>query len=101
MSEQVARQVAALLQAARMGQGLSYRALEDRCGVNYMRLQRILKGETELMVRELDAVADALGLIGWRVLREAEHATNNVVELPARLDVAAKDAPGWRDETDQ
>ena len=85
-------------------QSLAYRALEERTGINYMGLQRALKAETEMMVSELDAVADALGLVGWQVLREAEEPAHNVVEFlaPSVSSIAAHEEPlRWREQTDQ
>lgn len=82
--KEIAQAVVEALQAARTAQDVSYRRLEESTGVNYMRLQRVLKGETEMLIRELDAVADALGLIGWQVLRDAEKGGQDaeVVDFP-------------------
>lgn len=40
--------------------------------MSFSTLQRVLTGDREILLTELDAVADALGLIGWQVLYEAE-----------------------------
>lgn len=105
ISQQVAHNVAATLQAARETHGVSYRRLEELSGINYMRLQRILKVETEMLVRELDTLAAALGLVGWEVLRDAQSAVDTeVIAFPAKTGfdaLAAKDTPRRREETDQ
>ncbi|RTE47925.1 hypothetical protein [Actinobaculum sp. 352] len=55
-------------------QGLSFRALAERSGVPLTRLHAKMRCERALLVEEINSIADALGLVGWQVMREAETA---------------------------
>lgn len=57
---------------AKESQGISFRALSERSGVNRIRLQRCFNLEQPFYVDELVAVARALNLVAWKVLRDAE-----------------------------
>lgn len=57
---------------AKETQGISFRALSERSGVNRIRLQRCFNLEQPFYVDELVAVARALNLVAWKVLRDAE-----------------------------
>lgn len=57
---------------AKEAQGISFRALSERSGVNRIRLQRCFNLEQPFYVDELVAVARALNLVAWKVLRDAE-----------------------------
>lgn len=57
---------------AKEEQGISFRALSERSGVNRIRLQRCFNLEQPFYVDELVAVARALNLVAWKVLRDAE-----------------------------
>ena len=57
---------------AKEAQGISFRALSERRGVNRIRLQRCFNLEQPFYVDELVAVARALNLVAWKVLRDAE-----------------------------
>ena len=57
---------------AKESQGISFRALSERSGVNRIRLQRCFNLEQPFYVDELVAVARALNLVPWKVLRDAE-----------------------------
>lgn len=57
---------------AKEAQGISFRALSERSGVNRIRLQRCFNLEQPFYVDELVAVARALNLAPWKVLRDAE-----------------------------
>lgn len=57
---------------AKEAQGISFRALSERSGVNRIRLQRCFNLEQPFYVDELVAVAHALNLVAWKVLRDAE-----------------------------
>ena len=52
--------------------GISFRSLSERSGVNRIRLQRCFNLEQPFYVDELVAVARALNLVPWKVLRDAE-----------------------------
>lgn len=56
---------------AKEAQGISFRTLSERSGVNRIRLQRCFNLEQPFYVDELVAVARALNLVAWKVLREA------------------------------
>ena len=56
---------------AKESQGISFRTLAERSGVNRIRLQRCFNLEQPFYVDELVAVACALNLAAWKVLREA------------------------------
>ena len=68
---ELSKTVAKLLESARDEQGVSYRELQQRSGINRMRAQRILTEERPFTVDEVDEIAQALGLVGWKVVREA------------------------------
>ena len=57
---------------AKETQGISFRALSERSGVNRIRLQRCFNLEQPFYVDELVAVARALNLVAWKVPRDAE-----------------------------
>ena len=57
---------------AKEAQGISFRALSERSGVNRISLQRCFNLEQPFYVDELVAVARALNLVAWKVLRDAE-----------------------------
>ena len=57
---------------AKEAQGISFRALSEQSGVNRIRLQRCFNLEHPFYVDELVAVARALNLAPWKVLRDAE-----------------------------
>lgn len=96
----ISKYVAKTLSDRREEVDISLRALASKVDVSHARIRRILAAETVMTVDELEALAVALGLIGWMVMREAEDAyaadmgvvpfPSNVTENPARL--AAKRA---------
>ena len=57
---------------AKEAQGISFRMLSERSGVNRIRLQRCFNLEQPFYIDELVAVARALNLVAWKVLRDAE-----------------------------
>lgn len=57
---------------AKEAQGISFRVLSERSGVNRIRLQRCFNLEQPFYVDELVAVARALNLVPWKVLSDAE-----------------------------
>lgn len=76
---QVSKYVAEILTRRREELGLSLRAIQAKSGVNYMRVQRVLSAENVMTVDELEALAEALEMVGWKIMREAEDrfATDN------------------------
>lgn len=69
---------------AKEAQGISFRTLSERSGVNRIRLQRCFNLEQPFYVDELVAVARALNLVAWKVLREAA-ALDSLGEEPQEL----------------
>ena len=71
-----------------------------------MRAQRILTEERPFTVDEVDEIAQALGLVGWKVVREAASmvspttAPENVSDRPVTVDehTLAADTSPWEDE---
>ena len=57
---------------AKEAQGISFRALSERSGVNRIRLQRCFNLEQPFYIDELVAVTHALNLVAWKVLKGAE-----------------------------
>ena len=67
--------------------------LADMSGIPRQRLRRAMVGDRPFLVDDLEAVATALGLIPWQVMREAERSleeqaderskpADNVVDFP-------------------
>lgn len=62
---------------AKEAQGIGFRVLSERSGVNRIRLQRCFNLEQPFYVDELVSVAHALNLVAWKVLRDAEALVEN------------------------
>lgn len=62
-------------------------ALADMSGIPRQRLRRAMVGDRPFLVDDLEAVATALGLIPWQVMREAEQSledrAGNVLPFPS------------------
>ena len=52
--------------------GLSLRDIQERSGVPHSTVGRILEAKTAISLDKFEAIARALGLTPWRVMREAE-----------------------------
>lgn len=52
--------------------GISLRQIEEKSGVNYMTVKRVLDGTREMRMDDFQAIANALGLSAWRVVQQAE-----------------------------
>lgn len=78
---------------------MSFYALERASGVSRMRATRTLNGERPMLVDELEAMSDALGLVGWVVVREAETSLSGALPTidPEALGLAANDDERDRD----
>lgn len=72
--------VAQILDAALKESDLSLRRLAEASGVKLTRLGDVLRRGRAITTGELEAVARALGLVPWKVLKEAE-------EVASALDV--------------
>lgn len=71
-AREVNRAASAILATAKEDQGISLRTIEDRSGVKHLRVMRALNCEQPMTVDDLEAIASALGLVGWQVMQEAE-----------------------------
>lgn len=74
---------AVLLEEARQERGVPKDVLAERCGVRPTRLRTILSRSRPMTLGELDAIASALGLVGWKVLRQAEEGDTLASPRPA------------------
>lgn len=68
--------VAKILSDRRDQLGLSLRQIEQKSGVNYMTVKRLLDGTREMRMDDFRAIASALGLSAWRVVQQAEQGTD-------------------------
>ena len=66
-------EIARLLSDQQKLSGVSLRELSRRSGVKLTRLGDILRRGRPATVSEVNAIAAELGLIGWRVMQDAEH----------------------------
>lgn len=66
-------EIARLLSGQQKFSGVSLRELSRRSGVKLTRLGDILRRGRPATVSEVNAIAAELGLIGWRVMQDAEH----------------------------
>lgn len=94
-------EVASILDCALRDSDLSLRRLADLSGVRLTRLGDVLRRGRAMTVGELDAISEALGLVGWQVLREAERLV--AVEQDTGFDpsgwgVAAQHEPGIEED---
>lgn len=69
--------------------------LADMSGVPRQRLRRAMVGDRPFLVDDMEAVATALGLIPWMVMREAEESLDDqeatVIEMPTAQAVEVYD----------
>lgn len=70
--EEVDRRLVAILQARMDALGISRRQLASLSAVTRGRLDYVMTMQRPLLVNELDDVCNALGLVPWQVMREAE-----------------------------
>lgn len=79
--------------------GVSGRELARRSGLSATRCRDLLACERPILVDELEAMSDALGLVGWMVVREAETSLSGVLPTidPEALGLAANDDERDRD----
>lgn len=81
-------EIAAQLDSKLGESSLSLRQLSEKSGVKLTRLGDVLRRGRPMTVGELEAISRTLGLIGWRVMRQAEDALeaeahSNVLRFPA------------------
>lgn len=77
---------------AKEAQGISFRALSERSGVNRIRLQRCFNLEQPFYVDELVAVARALNLVPWKVLSDAEASIESGAYQSKRVPVLGEES---------
>ena len=63
--------VVAILRAHAEEQGMSYRRLSELSGVSKTKIQAVFSGERDILLPDMEAIAKALGLVGWRVMQDA------------------------------
>lgn len=81
-------EIAAQLDSKLGESSMSLRQLSEKSGVKLTRLGDVLRRGRPMTVGELEAISRTLGLIGWRVMRQAEDALeaeahSNVLRFPA------------------
>lgn len=50
---------------------MSYRVLEEKSGVSKTKIHAILNNERDIRLPDLIALCEAVGLVPWKVLKEA------------------------------
>lgn len=84
------RIVSAMLESKREELSMAYRKLADESGISTTRLHALLQAERPITVGELEDMAEALGLIGWKVMKEAEESLNQVQPVASITDLAER-----------
>lgn len=69
--------LSSILAARRDELGMSLRQVEEKSGVNYMTVKRVLEHTRDMRMDDFEAIAVALGLTPWRVVKQAEEAVRN------------------------
>lgn len=86
---------AQILQDAAIEAGVTNAKIAAEIEMSEATVSRVFNARRPLTIDELDAFADAVGLVGWQVLRSAEEAlVADVIEFPAVSRRAAKN-PGY------
>lgn len=80
-----------ILQTHAEAQKITNAWIAEQVELSESTISRVFNGMRALTVDELDAVADAVGLIGWEVLREAEEPATNVVAFPRPVPTLSED----------
>ena len=78
---------------------MPYRRLSNDADVSLSRLHAVLNAERSMTVGDLESIAEVLGLVGWKVLREAEESLPAPLRTidPEALGLAANDDERDRD----
>lgn len=87
----VDKNVSLMLESRRVEIGMSYRRLSNEADVSLSRLHAVLNTERSMTVGELESIAEVLGLVGWKVLREAEQGLGRLSAVPDSPDVPSDD----------
>ena len=103
-ADELSLAIARILNAAKEECGVGFRGLEERSGVQRLRIQRCFNGERPFLVDDVEAIANALGLKASAVVREAEDSLEvvepSVTFDPRKLGLAAQEDYS-DDESDQ
>lgn len=93
--------IAAQLDSKLGESSMSLRQLSEKSGVKLTRLGDVLRRGRPMTVGELEAISRTLGLIGWRVMRQAEDAleetesaSRDVVEVDPLSDLLPQEVYG-------
>ena len=70
--ESVAPALGQVVRRHRLGAGLSQEELAERSGLHWTYVSQVERGRRNVSVDALRRIGDALGVPGWRLLREAE-----------------------------
>lgn len=94
-------EIAAQLDSKLGESSMSLRQLSEKSGVKLTRLGDVLRRGRPMTVGELEAISRTLGLIGWRVMRQAEDAleetestSRDVVEVDPLSDLLPQEIYG-------
>lgn len=71
-AERLASRIVEILASKRDELGLSLRQIEEKSGVNYMTVKRVLDGTRDMRLDDFQAISNALDLSAWRVVKQAE-----------------------------
>ena len=71
-AERLASRIVEILASKRDELGLSLRQIEEKSGVNYRTVKRVLDGTRDMRLDDFQAISNALGLSAWRVVKQAE-----------------------------
>lgn len=82
----ITRNVAKILADRQIKLGLSLRQIEEKSGVTRMSASRILSGESAMPLDKFEAVARALDLVPWQVMREAEQSLEEQADEHSKPD---------------
>lgn len=94
-------EIAAQLDSKLGESSMSLRQLSEKSGVKLTRLGDVLRRGRPMTVGELEAISRTLGLIGWRVMRQAEDAleetestSRDVIEVDPLSDLLPQEIYG-------
>lgn len=94
-------EIAAQLDSKLGESSMSLRQLSEKSGVKLTRLGDVLRRGRPMTVGELEAISRTLGLIGWRVMRQAEDAleekestSRDVIEVDPLSDLLPQEVYG-------
>lgn len=83
--------VAKILRNKMKDLGYSLRKVEEISGVSKTTVARIVNGESDYSVNNLAAISRALGLVPWKVLKQAETSLAESLTKPAPLSVMSRE----------